>query len=143
MVTTLASPFEHTFRPFGSDPLMSYEIYKLLHLVGIFLLFLSYGMALRPALAGGDAAAPGRGFVAAGHGLGLLLLLVAGFGMMARLGISTPWPAWIWVKVGIWLVMALGLTVVKRAPALAKLAWLAVLALGVVSAWAAVFKPGA
>ena len=40
------------------------------------------------------------------HGLGVLVMLVAGFGLLARLNISSfPWPTWVFIKVGLWLVL--------------------------------------
>lgn len=116
--------------------MISYETYKLIHFGGILLLFVSLGMALR----GGDGGARGR--MAMGHGLGLLLALIGGFGMLARLGIHWPWPAWVAVKFGVWFVLGVALVLVRRAPRMTALWWVLVLALGVLAGWAAIFKPG-
>ena len=56
---------------------MSLAAYKVLHLLGAFLVLAALGAAL----AGGSR--KGSGIA---HGIGLLLLLVAGFGALARLG---------------------------------------------------------
>ena len=85
--------------------MISYEIYKLLHLVGIFTLFSAFGGAiLREAPVAGSPD-PTRKLLSMLHGVGLLLILVAGFGMLARLGLVTGLPGWIYAKLGVWLIL--------------------------------------
>ncbi|KAK3604184.1 hypothetical protein CHS0354_001992 [Potamilus streckersoni] len=81
---------------------MPREFYLLLHLVGVFLMLggvfgaLIYGK-LKP---GGQKSAE-RKILMAAHGIGLLAVFVAGFGLIARLGVG--FPTWVLIKILIWL----------------------------------------
>ena len=98
---------------------MSYEFYKIAHVVGILFFFASYGSLLvvpTPATAEGALAFPSRRSLMMLHGLSLLFVLVAGFGMLARLGIHSEWPGWVLAKVGIWLFLGLLPVLARRYP---------------------------
>lgn len=124
---------------------MSLLGYKTIHLVGLMMLFISLGgLALLGGL-GADAqrAKPYRAVLSAFHGLGLLLLIVAGFGLLARLGAAKPadWGGWVHAKMVLWLLFGAAVVPLKRMPQLGRL-WLVVLtAMGGVTAWIALFKP--
>jgi hypothetical protein len=123
--------------------MISYEVYKVIHLLGIFLLFSALGGSAILALRGGDdeQVRPYRKMLAAAHGVALLVVFVAGFGLMARMGMMTGWPLWIWVKLGIWVALGGSVALVRRQPALGR-AWILVLPLiGGVAAYMAVTKP--
>jgi hypothetical protein len=82
--------------------------FKLAHIIGIFLLFLGFGsLATRP-YAGprGGRAAPVL------HGIGLLVILLAGFGYAGLAKLGTP--PWVWIKVGIWLALGALLILGRR-----------------------------
>ena len=122
--------------------MLSYEIYKLLHLFGIIMLFVSIGGVMLYALNGGTKADnTWRKTAAITHGIGLVFVLVAGFGLLARVGISWPWPGWVFVKLIIWLVLG-GVTglIYKLGPT-GKGLWYVVILLGVIAAYMAIFKP--
>jgi hypothetical protein len=72
---------------------MSYDFYKTLHLLGLACVCVSLGGIMLHAINGGSKATNSfRKGVMITHGVGLLLLLVAGFGMLAKLGIhGVPW----------------------------------------------------
>ena len=75
--------------------------------------------------------------------LGVLAILVSGFGALAKLGLSNPgiWPLWLWLKVLIWLVFG-GVTVlIRRAPRFAPVLWWALPLLGGAAAYLAIYKP--
>ncbi len=55
---------------------MNYETYRLIHFAGLFTLFFAFG-----SLFAGKASTKGA---AIGHGIGLLLILLGGFGMQAK-----------------------------------------------------------
>lgn len=120
---------------------MSYQLFKVLHLLGIFLLFAAVGgAALRAAARPGgvpkDSAARLAGIT---HGVALLILLVTGFGILGVLGLGLP--GWAWAKAAIWLVMGALPMLIRRAPRLAPLIWWLLPALGLIAAWLAVYKP--
>ena len=75
---------------------MSLQFYHYLHLIGLILVFVGYGGLLSSERAKS---------AMMWHGIGLLISLVSGFGMLAKLGMSWPWPLWIWIKVALWLVL--------------------------------------
>jgi hypothetical protein len=117
---------------------MPFVIYKLLHVVGLMLLFLGLGGMLFGARAEQDRAPAGT---AALHGVGLLVMLVGGFGMMARLGIHWPWPGWLVAKLGVWLVIGALPVLVQRRLLPRGPAWLVAAGLGALAAWLALSKP--
>ncbi len=117
--------------------------YKLIHLLGIFLTLCGIGGLWAMALAAADSGKhPARRILLTTHGVALLLVLLGGFGMLARLGISGAWPTWIWIKLVVWLVLAILPVLIRRARrAVSPLFFLAPL-LAAVAAWAALFHIG-
>lgn len=120
---------------------MSYEFYKVLHHTGLFMVFLSLGAYLLNAIADGGRQFRGRRLVMITHGLGMLAVFVAGFGLIARLQLSTPWPLWIYLKLGIWILIGLLLLIAMRRSALANILWTLAIVLGAVAAYLARIKP--
>lgn len=122
--------------------MISYSVYKVIHLVGIFMVLLSLGGALLWFGSGGARSHSWRKHIALTHGVGLLLALVGGFGLLARLGIvHGGLPGWIWAKLGIWLVLGATLAAAPRVPKIARPLWWIVLILGGAAAWLAGSKP--
>lgn len=121
---------------------MSYEFYKILHLAAVIGVFVSLGAVCFHAMNGGNkAAATGRGLVSALHGAGLLLALVAGFGLLARTGLMGGWPGWVWAKLTLWVLLGALVAVPYRRPDLARPVLLALPVLALVAAWLAILKP--
>ena len=117
---------------------MPYETYKLLHVAGLLLLFLGMGGQL---LGSGSESERASRSTTILHAVGLLAMLVGGFGMMARLGVQWPWPHWLIAKLGVWLVIG-GLPVAVRRQVLPHgVAWLVAALLGALAAWLAISKP--
>jgi len=81
---------------------MPHTVYLFLHVAGVVLLCFSIGGILVGKTAGQDQ--PPKNLTIM-NGVGLVFLLVSGFGMLARLGISFPLPGWIWVKLVIWVLI--------------------------------------
>lgn len=122
---------------------MPTEFYKVLHVLGIMLLFASLGGMALLGLRGGDdrEVAPLRRVVMIGHGVAMLVILVAGFGLMARLGIMSGWPTWIYIKLALWLVLGGAVVLVRRVPEMGRV-WLFLLPLvGAAAAWVAFTHP--
>jgi hypothetical protein len=80
-----------------------------------------------------------RRAVSATHIVGILLLLVAGFGMLARTGL--PWGGWLYTKLGIWVIFGGIVGVIYRKPEWGRILWWVVLLLGFVAAYMAIYKP--
>jgi hypothetical protein len=123
------------------DPVMSYQVYKLMHFLGVFLLLSALAGVAFSVMVSDYSKHPGRRLAAMLHGIGLLLILIGGFGMLARLGIVGGLPGWIYAKLVLWLVLGASLFLVKRRPALAKLIWLASGLLAFSAGWIALYKP--
>jgi hypothetical protein len=117
-------------------------VYKVIHLLGILMLFLSFGGLITHAINGGTKATnTWRTPVAITHGIGLLLALVGGFGLLARFGIGWPWPGWVIAKLIIWLIFAAVVGMAARRPTMGKTLWWLLLILGGIAAYLAGAKP--
>lgn len=121
---------------------MSLEIYRILHVLGLILVMMSFGGMIVHVINGGTKESnKWRKATMMTHGIGLLLLLVAGFGMLARLGIHS-FPLWVAVKVLVWLAFGGLVAVVYKKPSLATRMWLVVPALALIAAICGIIKPG-
>jgi hypothetical protein len=117
---------------------MSYEFYKALHILGIALLFLAFGGLAGHALNGGTKDTnKARGLMLASHGLGLVLILVAGFGMLAKTG-GGMLPGWVHPKLLIWLLLGAATLPLQRKTAMAKPMWFVLPLLAVTAAYLAI-----
>ena len=124
---------------------MSYHAYLLIHLIAIFMVLTSLGaMALHMVSGGSKASFGARKLAAAVHGTGLLVALIAGFGLLARLGVAhgAP-PAWAAGKLVIWLILGALPVLVYRMPKAATALFFSIFVFGGLAAYLAIFKPGA
>ena len=116
--------------------MISIDVYRLVHFAGIFLLFLSFGGLLVHVRNGGDRAGnPSRRLIAAGHGVALFLVLLGGFGMLARLGITAGLPPWIHVKLTLWALFAAAIALPYRFPRAATAIWFVLPVLALLGAY--------
>lgn len=120
---------------------MSYQLYKLVHFLGIFMLLFSLGGLLLHRINGGDAKYPWRRPTMMTHGIGLFLILIGGFGMLARLGLTSGLPGWIYGKLIIWLLLGGLVAVLRFKPNMAKALWWGGIALALGAAYLAIEKP--
>ena len=123
--------------------MISYQIYKLVHYLGIFTVLIALGVTCFHVLRGGTRADnPYRKRIAIAHGLGSFVILLGGFGMLARLGIvQKGLPGWIIAKLAILVLLGIALRLSYRAPATARLLIWAVPLLAVLAAYFALYKP--
>ncbi len=116
---------------------MPYTVYKLLHVLGaLMVLAAAGGVAVHAANGGRREDNAQRGLLAAMHGVGLVLSVVAGFGM---LGASLP--GWAWAKLAIWLLFGASLTLAYRGQTLARALIVVLPLLAAAAAWLALYKP--
>lgn len=108
--------------------IMTIEIYKLIHYVGIIILMMSFGSMLMQYTKK----------AAMSHGIGLLLILVSGFGMQARMDLG--FPTWLIVKLVIWLLFGACIVLIKRKVVSGAVAWGLIITLGALAAYIASFK---
>ena len=123
--------------------MLSHATYKVIHLLGIFLLVCGLGgLWAMAAAATDDSRRAARKLILATHGAAMFLILLAGFGMLAKLGIMGSWPLWIWIKLGIWVLLATLPVLLRRVDKpLGALFYLTPI-LGAIAAWAALFHIG-
>lgn len=122
--------------------MISYSVYKVIHLVGVLMVFLALGGVVTHFINGGVKKHSWSKPIAITHGVGLFLSLLGGFGLLARLGIvHGGLPGWVWAKLGIWALFAILIGVVARKPNWAKPIWPFVIVLGVTAAYLAGSKP--
>lgn len=108
------------------------HIYHILHLIGVIFLFVGIGGLLS---ANGNTRSTMKH-----HGIGLLILLIAGFGLIAKLKLSYTSP-WVIGKLIIWIALG-GLPVLARKRSLQpSVIVLIAIALGGVAAYLGYLKP--
>lgn len=120
---------------------MSYYLYKVIHLTGVAMVLLSLGALLVVHAEGAGKRSPWRKLAAATNGIGLLLVFMAGFALIARLSLDWPWPIWVYMKMFIWVIFGFLTAAVARVPQHASLLWWGVLLLTAMAAYLAGFKP--
>ncbi len=118
---------------------MDPHFYKVLHLSGIFLLFLSLGAFIMKEIAAPDDKRFQR-FIFMNHGIALIIILVAGFGKLAA-NMSQMASGWVLVKMLVWLVMATVVMLIHKVPKLRLPMFYVVWGFGILAAYMAVFKP--
>ena len=120
------------------------DFYEILLIIGIALLFVAFGgVATHAANGGTKASSSTRGLMGSMHGLGALLILVGGFGMLARIGFQhgANFPGWLWVKIIVWVILSAIVLMPYRKPALAKPFIFLLPLLAGVAVYMALYKP--
>jgi len=110
---------------------MSYTTYKIIHLIGVAIIAVGTGGLL----AGGN----NRKTFAIFQGIGLLVMLVSGFGILAKLGLGFPHFAI--AKVVLWVVIGMLPMMFRKLQLPLFVSILVLLALVGVMAWLGVVKP--
>jgi hypothetical protein len=124
--------------------MFSRNFYEILHIIGIALMFVAIGgVAVHAANGGNKAESQTRKLVSIGHGVGALLVLVGGFGMLARIGMQhgAGFPAWLWIKIAVWAVLSAIVLIPYRKPALARPFFVLLPLLAGVAVYSALYKP--
>ena len=122
--------------------MLSYQFYKISHLIGLILVVSSLGGMTLNIILDGTRDHIWKKPVMMAHGFGMVLLLVGGMGMLARMGVAhSGLPAWVWLKMFIWLLLGLPSLVLKKKPDWARGLWFGVIFLAACAGYIAVFKP--
>lgn len=122
---------------------MSYAVYKLIHFFGMFTMVVVLVVACSHALRGGTPSdLPHRRALLWTHGLAAFLVLLGGFGMLARLGVvQGGLPGWIYLKLSIWLALAASVVLPKFGRAYARALLVGIPLLAVAAGAVALYKP--
>ncbi len=124
--------------------MLPYTLYKVVHIFGLALVMVTLGGLAVHAMAGGTRQTnPARGMIGALNGIGFLLILVGGFGMLARLGVmhGAGFPGWIWAKILIWVALVVAMLLPYRVPSLTRPMLVILPVLGGLAAYMAIYKP--
>lgn len=105
------------------------------------MMFTALGGASVHAAAGGDKNSSSRRIVGILHGVGATLSLVAGFGVLARLGLISGLPGWVMVKLVLWLLLAGLIVLPYRSRKIAAVIAYTLPLLGLFGAFLAIAKP--
>ena len=108
-------------------------------ILGVILLFPGVGGLCVLSIAGAESARA-RKIASMVHGIALVVTLVAGFGLLAKLGFGTDIPLWIWIKLVIWVVFAGVIVVLRKAPQLAPQLLFLLPLLGAIAGYLAIYK---
>lgn len=117
---------------------MSYSFYKVLHFVGLFLLFSGLGARLTIFALQKQGTSKIKTLSGIFHGVGLILTLVGGFGLLARLQVG--FPMWIYAKLAIWLILGFITIFPKRNHSLVPATLVSIVVLGGLAAFLAISK---
>ena len=120
---------------------MSLAFYKILHILGITLLFSGLGGLCVLSISGSDSQ-PAKKLAGMLHGIALVLILVTGFGALAKLGMGADIPLWVWPKLVIWIVFGGIIVVIRRVPQSASALLVLLPILGAVSAYLVIYHVG-
>lgn len=119
---------------------MDVRVYSVLHFTGVLMIFLAYGgLIVRSMLRSEDVLVRKLGAITSG--VGLLLVLVSGFGMLSRTYGNTFHP-WIIAKLIIWLVLGGLIVIINRKPEMGRPLWWVTLLLGFLAIYLGVVQPG-
>ncbi|MHB1192168.1 MAG: hypothetical protein ACYC6F_03900 [Longimicrobiales bacterium] len=120
--------------------MLSLVFYKTVHFIGVFALVtaLTASLARASAGVGGAEGDPWRKRLAIAHGVALFLVLLGGFGMLARLGMSVT--GWVGAKLLLWIAVG-GLIALRKNPAAAGWGLVLVPMLAALAGWIGYTKP--
>ncbi len=119
--------------------MLSYQVYKILHLVSLFGVFMCLGALVIHHMNGGAKHFPARRWLVLSFTTFMFLAFVGGFGLMARLGSGMQ--TWIYAKIALWLVIGAYMSLIARKPDWSKVHWFVLLVLGATGASVALYKP--
>jgi hypothetical protein len=117
---------------------MSHSLFKILHLSGVFMVLLSLGGLI---VLGVVEDSRWRKLAGMTNGIGLVVILIGGFGLLGQLQLGWPWPGWILFKMLIWLIFAVLMVLARRASRLGSALWWGSVILAAVAAALANLKP--
>jgi len=104
------------------------------------MVFIAYGGMIVRGVTGSDHKGLRR-LGAMTSGIGLFLILLGGFGLLAVKGYVWVWAAWIIIKAVIWFALGGIIVLINRKPEMAQITWWLTILLGVIAILMVVLKP--
>lgn len=94
---------------------MPLEFYKIFHITSIAAVLIALGGASFSTFIAGAKPVKVKKFLGILHGIGILLILISGFGMLAKLQISgANLPSWALLKIIIWIILGGWMTIAYK-----------------------------
>ena len=123
--------------------MIPYETYKVLHILGVLLAFATLGgLALTVANGATKSTSSVRRLIGISHGVATFIILLGGFGALARLGVMHGnLQGWVLVKIACWAVLAVLVAIPYHKPDLARNIFWCLPVLGGVAVVMAIYKP--
>lgn len=126
--------------------MLSRELYEIVHIIGIALAMLAFGGIASHATDGGTwKGTRSRRALKVAHHAGMFLILLGGFGMLARIGIAegglASFPLWLWGKIAIFLLLGGSVALPYRRPQWAWPAFFITPMLAGLAVYLALYKP--
>jgi len=120
--------------------MIEHTTYRVLHLAGVFFLLFSLSSLI---ILSRNQITRGKTLFSAVHGISLFVIILGGFGLLARLEIvhGSDWPVWVWAKLIIWLIMGISVYYIKKYPDYSNYFWILIPFLAIFAAYLAVNKP--
>lgn len=113
---------------------MTLEFYKFIHLISIFAVIFSFGLMIGHYKNSGKK----NKYYNIIHGISIALILISGFGMLARLSIHWPWPLWVGIKTFVWIAFG-GIVVLFRKKPCSLMGLVSILLLGGLAIFSAIY----
>ena len=120
---------------------MSYPLFKVVHLLGVFIILMAMGGLIVLGTADEETRSRWRRLAVLTNGIGLLLAFIGGFGLLGILEISFMWPGWVVFKMLIWLILGGAISLALRVPRLSMPLWWGSILLAGIATYLANFKP--
>lgn len=120
---------------------MSSQFYYVMHLCGVLLVFLGFGLLVARAMLGASDDTGVRKLGAISSGVGLLLLAIGGFGLLARVYQNQFYP-WVIIKIVLWFALGGMTAFINRKPQLGRIWFWVIFLLGLLAVLTAYLKPG-
>lgn len=119
---------------------MTTEFYKMLHLLGIMMLFLGLGGILMVNASTHSVKLKIKFLGSISHGIGLILILFSGFKMLGHTNLFSL-PGWLHAKLFIWLLFGISIALAKRKASMTLTLALLFCGLGLGAVYLVLIKP--
>ncbi len=116
--------------------MIPYTTYKILHLTGLFMVILGLGGLMLVRIAGAPLEKCVRKRAAITHGIGLLLVLLGGFGMLGGI-----FPLWAMGKLMVWIFLGAEMALILRKPTWSGKLWWATIIASAFAVYLVTYKP--